>query len=378
MSKITTGLAHPLKGVVNTNDDPMACAICSVSTEGECTVASTVMVCCGKSICNSTCLPGAEVYYSCPCCRKITRYSSPSTILSLTKKNAKMGHVWAQFFLATCYAHGADSLRPSDTETFRWAEKSAKKGHPDAMCSIGFCYMHGRGVREKSARAQHWFESALEAGVHPRKCVKALSEMATNYLGLGTSEGDTKGKTLLLSLTAEGPDPILQRAFTLLGMVHEREGSQTLAYESFTSAALSSTKMKSTAVAVHKAMTCALELGKIIEAKYWMAKVTISEVSFVSLESKKNAVSELINFRRKLRQMRDTCGGCGVTFDGQQRKFCRGCHTFCYCSRECQKLHWNRKNGGHREDCKGSAELKRRMKEAMHMHNVLDGEKSGS
>ena len=82
------------------------------------------------------------------------------------------------------------------------------------------------------------------------------------------------------------------------------------------------------------------------------------------LEDKKKHICILINSRRDLRAARDTCGGCGTEFEGKERKFCRGCRSYCYCSRECQKIHWNRKNGGHREDCKAATELKRKMKEA--------------
>ena len=33
------------------------------------------------------------------------------------------------------------------------------------------------------------------------------------------------------------------------------------------------------------------------------------------------------------------------------RKMCRRCRTYCYCSRECQELDWNRAIYGHREEC---------------------------
>ena len=55
------------------------------------------------------------------------------------------------------------------------------------------------------------------------------------------------------------------------------------------------------------------------------------------------------------------CAHCSVELAKAMR--CSQCKTVCYCSRECQKMHWNRKKDGHREDCKGAMELKQKMKE---------------
>ena len=56
--------------------------------------------------------------------------------------------------------------------------------------------------------------------------------------------------------------------------------------------------------------------------------------------------------RSELREIRNACGGCGVSLEGERRQYCRGCRAYCYCSRECQKLHWSRADNGHREECK--------------------------
>eukprot|EP00562_Extubocellulus_spinifer_P014852 CAMPEP_0178568046 /NCGR_PEP_ID=MMETSP0697-20121206/15674_1 /TAXON_ID=265572 /ORGANISM="Extubocellulus spinifer, Strain CCMP396" /LENGTH=90 /DNA_ID=CAMNT_0020202069 /DNA_START=28 /DNA_END=300 /DNA_ORIENTATION=- len=64
---------------------------------------------------------------------------------------------------------------------------------------------------------------------------------------------------------------------------------------------------------------------------------------------------------RRLRQLRNNCGGCGVKLEGDRRQYCRQCRTYCYCSSECQKLHWNR-TGGHRSECMAVGSLKEKMK----------------
>ena len=84
----------------------------------------------------------------------------------------------------------------------------------------------------------------------------------------------------------------------------------------------------------------------------------------LDIHERGNRVLALVKIQRKSREIRDTCGGCGVEFEGKERKFCRGCRAVCYCSRDCQKMHWNRKKDNHREDCKAATELKRKLKEA--------------
>ena len=63
--------------------------------------------------------------------------------------------------------------------------------------------------------------------------------------------------------------------------------------------------------------------------------------------------------RSHLREMQDSCGGCGTILSGDRRKYCRCCLTYCYCNEDCQKKHWD---DGHREECK---------EVEMHMHNIL-------
>ena len=76
--------------------------------------------------------------------------------------------------------------------------------------------------------------------------------------------------------------------------------------------------------------------------------------------------------RSKLREIRDSCGGCGATLEGDSRKYCGGCKAFCYCSRVCQKMHWNRADadGGHRTECKEAQNQARKILESIQSGKV--------
>ena len=112
-------------------------------------------------------------------------------------------------------------------------------------------------------------------------------------------------------------------------------------------------------------MRCCKGLQKTAQAKFWgrIVKKNLSASFLFSPKARAAFVKGLVRHQRKLRSLREVCGGCGAEFEGKERKFCRACRAYCYCSRECQKMHWNRKEGGHREDCKGASELKQKMKE---------------
>ena len=59
--------------------------------------------------------------------------------------------------------------------------------------------------------------------------------------------------------------------------------------------------------------------------------------------------------RKTLVDCRRLCAECGVNLSTATRKMCSNCKAVCYCSRSCQKIHWNRTKcsdtSAHRNDC---------------------------
>ena len=116
------------------------------------------------------------------------------------------------------------------------------------------------------------------------------------------------------------------------------------------------------------AMTCCKMMNQWPQAKFWLSNSTKNLHKILAAQNTREKSKEILesihNMRLDLRKIRDRCGGCGAELHGKMRKKCSGCTAFCYCNRDCQKLHWNCKKDGHREDCKVVMELKTKMKEA--------------
>ena len=368
---LTAGVQQPhhLKGIVNTNDDPHRCAGCSDFMQDLDHVA--VNDCCGRGVCES-CVNAERQLKHCPQC-KTPENRIWKKIVACLKKHSKKGQPWAQVRLAGLYC-GGDDIRQSLSEALHWYRQAAKRGHPSAMRILGKWLLRGTGGFSVDLhQAQEHFEAALKAS--KTACVNSdvacrggLVEIAECHY---EAEAFEKAKAILFPLAEEG----LSEAQVLLGHVlldceeglsyREVQNNYSSALPWFSSAAFALEGEKSAlGNAEHGAMCCCDVLHKYAQAKFWarIVKKTLRHPR-MNGEARIARVKKLVDIQRKLRAVRDVCGGCGAEFEGKERKFCRACRAYCYCSRECQKMHWNRKERGHREDCKGASELKQKMKE---------------
>ena len=94
------------------------------------------------------------------------------------------------------------------------------------------------------------------------------------------------------------------------------------------------------------AADCCQKLGRTVEGLFWAKQAALAG------GWTKNEKEHAETAHSDLCEMRKSCSTCGVALDTSNRKLCAGCKISCYCSRDCQKVHWNRPDDGHRDQCK--------------------------
>ena len=322
------------------------------------------MICCGKDLC-SACLSRSETGGVCPVCK--LKFGKGTRIVTYLKKHAKKGAPWAQHMLGWAYRDG-DGVRQSHQDANRWQEKAAKSGHPGSTFCVGLTFLLGQGrPRVDLSKATQYLRLALSRGADETRCYSALVSVAEKYIDLQNQGATEEAMAIVLSLLEE-PNECTADAIAVLGRIYHGEHDYSAAYKQYVRSALVSAKEGDVAIG---AKLCKRTLGQHAQGRFWLGKITISELEFETEDQRKRAITSIIDYQRELRQLRDTCGGCGVEFEGKDRKFCRGCRAYCYCSRECQKMHWNRKKDGHREDCLGLKDLKQKLKEAKRNRGLI-------
>mmetsp|Transcript_15029 Transcript_15029/g.32390 ORF Transcript_15029/g.32390 Transcript_15029/m.32390 type:complete len:369 (-) Transcript_15029:239-1345(-) len=347
----------PLKGITSSNDDPDACACCSAPLvlNVERKNNGKVTLCCGKHICHDCTDSGRDFIGSgatkrCSFCN--THCSRKETIGS-TKKHAKKGAAWGQYSLGVSYHKGA-LISQSDYDAKRWFEKAAKQGHPEAILNMSFFHLEGLGGCSIDFRkASELAEKAKS--IYPLLADKCHALLVT--IAYRIRPDSSEAKSILLPLAEEG----YTKAQCELGITMCNEGDIMKAKRWLEAAAL-----QRDSTSVYNTLLACTRLKNMAETSFWFNIFSRSEMMPPDQEAKKCV--ETIG--RKLRMLRDSCGECGTDLVGDRRLYCKQCRTYCYCSRECQKLHWNRVGeGGHRSECIGVKLLEDKMATAQCLHH---------
>ena len=172
-----------LKGIISTNDDPDACAICS----GPLTLGRRYVVaqCCGKRGCDA-CFDEGKVGYAsdllgldrCTFCNSLKWKEA-----AILRKEAMSGNAWAQHF----YGTSLDEIEKLE-EAASWYQRAASHGHPEAFLALAGMYGDGMGCPLDLKLARMYAEKARS--LHPALgvlCNRILLRVAMNLYddGLG-------------------------------------------------------------------------------------------------------------------------------------------------------------------------------------------------
>jgi len=340
-----------LEGIINTNENPHCCAVCLV---GPVALAGHLIIncCCGKAACDK-CNDSGKFYDQnsarCPFC-----HSTIIDSIGVIKKQAKKGHAWAQVSLGTRYSKG-ENVTQSFYEAVRWFRKASAKGNPRAMLNLSVSCLEGEGCSRDLAEGRAWAQKAASIDDH-------FKDAAINYLALiaiayaEDCNRDEAQSTLsaILEMDVENVATTAEAQYNL-GCLYYNLDMFPSALKWYAASAL---HRDYDADAGCGAMDCCWLLDRFAEAKFWLSFAPPRE----EIPNSQHWDRHAPRVQQYLRDLRQGCTVCSAPLARSNRKLCKGCKTYCYCSRECQKVHWNRSEDGHREECKQVMELKEKAK----------------
>ena len=338
--------AHPLKGIINTNDDPLCCASCPLifpeGVRGQ-LQSSAIFVCCGKRICLACRQAGFEDDpRRCPTCK-----ASAVSTTGILKRNAKKGHAWAQCLLGQRFQQGL-GVAQSHYEAVRWYRKAAAKGNPLAYYHLVFSIMKGEGGCKRDLfEATKCAEKMVE--IDPRLAAdvdEIMSDIADEYI---EDNHFDEALSILTPLAEAGST----KAQYNLGTTYYNTQNYSAALKWFMKCAL----QDGGSDACYAAADCCWLLNRFPQAKFWL-----TFARKILVEENEDSMRFLDKVQHRLRDIRKVCVTCGVALNSDTRKLCKGCKTYCYCSVYCQKIHWDRSDDGHRTECKEVMALAEKMK----------------
>ena len=248
--------------------------------------------------------------------------------------------------------HKGNALTQSHYEAIRWHRKAAAKGHPGAMLNMSACYREGGGCSRDLGEARAW---AQKAAIFDHFKDAAINQLALVALACDNECKHHEARSILSAILEMDVENVATDATTQanLGCLYYNFGEFSSALKWFTGASL---RQDNDTASARDAMDSCVILQRYAEAKLWLS-VSRARQEVVDQDWVKG-VSYL---EQHLRDLRQSCKVCSAPLDRANRKLCKGCKAYCYCSRDCQKVHWNRSENGHREECKRVTELKEKL-----------------
>ena len=282
-----------------------------------------------------------------------------------------MGKAWAQF------QYGQTLAKRVAT---RWFKKAANQGHPNACLELAFTFRHeDKWVCHRDLElAKSYAEKAksLYSGFRLR-ANRALFSIAQEY----AQEQATENAIVILTDIANETDTsaldssLCEKAAACLYGLRQYQ----LAAKLYTNAFFRGVVRSALGVSLCHAYSKNHALSKL-----WFSIASQMKNQYVAVDGstkKELSWSDVKSWQdyiqSNLRKNRDSCGGCGAALQGDTRKYCRGCKAYCYCSKDCQKMHWNRKKDSHRDECKEAKEHWEKAVEAIQSGKVILSKEKG-
>ena len=372
-----------LRGIVSTNHDLDECALCS----GPLVFGRkhVVVGCCGKLGCDA-CYDADRFgpravdllgQVRCAFCNSLK-----SKEVALLRDQAISGMVWAQHLYGTWLDEktAVSSDRRLEEEAASWYKRAASRGHPEAFLGLSDLYKEGRGCPFDLKLAQAYAKKAR--ALHPflgLRCNQALVRIAKEHVDNGSVE---EALAILLEIANETDTSALKGNLcdNVAMLFYELEEFQFAANMLTDAFCLGQVKAALCASAQYfmseKYTLCKLWLSIACQTKHDYVNIVLADDGTKTTRSWSDDTGCRDEIRTELRQNRNSCGGCGAALQGDMRKYCRGCKAHCYCSRECQKLHWNRKKDSHRDECKEAKEHWGKVMEAIRIGKVILSKKN--
>ena len=236
-------------------------------------------------------------------------------------------------------------------ESVRALRKAAAYQHPRALIVLAQHLLEGMGCSVDVAEALSCFRRC--AVVDPSYEATA-QELLFSYAGDSVQNGDIRIAVDICSQLAAACNVKAQYFVAAYGMLLDHGGARDFMYRWLVMASINNSDLAKLGPA-----EVALRLGKVPQARLFFRRYRLLDGSNV-IESTMGTVDastcvELL--RQTFRDVRRNCGYCGISLDRMTRKLCKGCETVAFCSRDCQKMDWNGKDG-HRNDCKDAMALR--------------------
>ena len=287
---------------------------------------------------------------------------------------------WAHYSMGIVHCHSEDLWTNG---AFDLMVQAASQGHPEAFLSLSELCRGEWGYPRDLMAAQAFAMKARS--LHPDLALRSneiLVGVAEGYLEDGAVE---EADAIFTDVAKEADSNALDvdlcdKLVVYLYPMEQYQLAGEMSAMSFCHGAVESALCASDCYALseHYALSklwlsvaCKTKSGYDDAVEKWSERAQHKMVEDVHM-CWSHAKQRRDEIRSELCWIRDSCGGCGAALEGDTRKYCRGCMAFCYCSRECQKLHWNRPDadGGHSTECKEAQDQARKILAAIQFGKV--------